>query len=272
MRGSKVTFSVPQRGSKKKLLDMTVQNAEQSLETINRIKGWERNILLELKELLRLSKIPSVIECYDISHTGGADTVCGMVTYVDTKPRKSGYKKFKIESASSSDDYGAMSEAIFRRLNRAMEGDEKFLPLPDLILLDGGKGHVSTIRQLLENLGVSIPVFGLAKDDRHKTHEITDDTSSIEISIRSNLFRFLAGMQEEVHRYAIGYHKKLHKKNTVRSTLENIPGIGEAKRKALLSHFKSISAIKEADIDELTAVSGITPALAEKIKEYFSDC
>lgn len=270
VKGLKVTFTIPVRGEKKKLLDMTYHNAQQAIDTVNRIKTRERKVLSELKELLKLPKLPVLIECYDISHTGGADTVCGMVSYCDAKPKKKNYKKFKIESAASSDDYGAMSEAIFRRIMRAVEQkDEKFLPLPDLILLDGGRGHVSTIRELLKNIGVNIPVFGLAKDENHKTHKLTDDVSDIEISMRSQLFKFLAGMQDEVHRFAIGYHKNLHKKNTVHSVLEEIPGIGQAKRKALLSHFKKVSAIKKAGIEELTEVPGITPKIAEEIVKFF---
>ncbi len=272
IRGSKVTVSVPFRGEKKKLLDMTYENAIQSLETVNRIKSAERSIMMELKDTLGLNEIPRIIECYDISHTAGSDAVGGMVTFSDTHPKKSGYRRFKIESADASDDYGAMSEVIFRRINRAVEdNDPKFLPLPDLILLDGGRGHVATIRNLFNNMGISIPVFGLVKDDKHKTRELTDDTSTIGISIRSPLFKFLARVQEEVHRYAIGYHKNLHKKSTVHSQLEEIPGVGKAKRLALLEHFKSVSAIKKASHEELCAVKGISPSLADNILKFFKN-
>ena len=269
LKGSKVAISVPQRGEKRKMLDMAEANAVQAIEAINLTKTRERAIMLELKSLLSLAKMPRIIECYDISHTAGADSVGGMVSYYDTHPKKSSYRKFKIESAAAADDYGAMSEVVFRRINRALEGDEKFLPLPDLILLDGGRGQVSTVRKLLANIGVSVPVFGLAKDDKHRTKEITSDTESITVPIRPKLFRFLANMQEEVHRYAIGYHKNLHKKSTVKSGIESIPGIGPAKHAALLEYFKSVENIRAADKEALSNVKGINPDLAERIYEYF---
>ncbi len=268
-RGGKVVITVPKRGEKKKMLDMCYANALQSLDTINLTGSRERKIMLEIKELLGLDKMPRLIECYDISHTGGADSVGGMVVYEDTKPKKNRYRRFKIDSAESCDDYGAMSEVIFRRVNRFLEGDEKFTPLPDLILLDGGKGHVSVIRKLLRNLDVSIPVFGLAKDDSHKTKELVGEDEDIAISIRSHLFRFLAGVQEEVHRYAITYHKKLHKKSSVKSVLSDIPGVGEAKRTALLKHFKSVENIKNASVEELCMVKGISERIAEEINGFF---
>ena len=195
MKGSKVAFFVPQRGEKRKMLDMAEANAIQAIETINLTKTRERSIMLELKALLNLAKMPRIIECYDISHTAGSDSVGGMVSYYDTHSKKGNYRKFKIESATAADDYGAMSEVVFRRINRALEGDEKFLPFPDLIFLDGGRGQVSTVRKLLANIGVSIPVFGLVKDDRHRTKEITSDAESITVPIRSKLFRFLANKQ-----------------------------------------------------------------------------
>lgn len=269
LKGRNVSIIVPKRGEKRKMLSMAEANAVQAIEAINLTKTRERAIMLELKSLLDLPKMPRIIECYDISHTAGSDSVGGMVSYVDTHPKKSNYRKFKIESAASADDYGAMAEVVFRRVNRAVEGDEKFLPLPDLILLDGGRGQVSTVRRLLQNINVSIPVFGLAKDDKHRTKEITSDTESITVPIRSRLFRFLANMQEEVHRYAIGYHKKLHKKTAVKSELEEIEGVGPAKRKALLEYFKSVENIRAADIATLQNVKGINEGLAEKIFEYF---
>lgn len=269
LKGSKVTICVPKRGEKRKMLDMAEANAVQAIEAVNLTKTHERAIMLELKSLLGLSKMPRIIECYDISHTAGADSVGGMVLYADARPRKSGYRKFKIESAAAADDYGAMAEVVFRRINRAIEGDDKFLPLPDLILLDGGRGQVSAVRRLLENISVEIPVFGLAKDDKHRTKELTTDTESITVPIRSKLFRFLANMQEEVHRYAIGYHKKLHKKSTVKSGLEGIKGVGPAKHKALLEYFKSVENIKAAEVSALRNVQGITPELAERIYSHF---
>lgn len=269
LRGSKVEIIVPKRGEKKKMLDMAAANAVQAIETVNLTKSHERAVMLELKTLLNLPKMPRLIECYDISHTAGSDTVGGMVSYVDTHPKKGNYRKFRIESSAAADDYGAMAEVVFRRIERAAQGDEKFLPLPDLILIDGGKGQVSVIRELLKNINSDIPVFGLAKDDKHRTKEITSDCESITIPIRSKLFRFLANMQEEVHRYAIGYHKKLHKKNTVKSELEEISGVGPAKRKALLEYFKSIDNIKAADVSAIKNVKGINSELAEKIYRHF---
>ncbi len=281
MRGTRVSLQVPQRGEKKQLLQMAIANAQQALEGINATKNKARAMLLELKELLNLPALPHRIEAYDISNTGGADSVGSLVVFHDGRPKKSEFRKFKIKTVDGPDDYSSMREVVYRRLAHAQKEQEeiqngilpvekaKFLPMPDLILLDGGKGHVGVIRELLEEMHISIPVFGMAKDDRHRTKSLTTDKDIIDLNMQKRVFRFLAEVQEEVHKQAVGYHSKLHKKKQLLSELEHIKGVGPAKRKALLQHFKSASAVKRATVEELQAVCGITEALATEIYQTF---
>lgn len=276
-RGSKVTVTVPKQGAKKAMMDMVRGNALQSLENIRSVANKTKALLLELKEELQLPILPRRIEAYDISNTAGADSVGGMVVFTDGTPLKRAYRKFKIQSIEGADDYGSMCEVIFRRMTHGIEEQNqieagqlaadkaKFVPLPDLILLDGGKGHVNTVKQLMAEKGWSVPVLGMVKDDRHKTRAITNGEQEFSFAVSSPAFRFFAGVQEEVHRHAISYHKQVHKKHQLMSSLEEIAGIGPAKRKALLKHFGSAGAIKKAEVEELQQVTGITEELAQRI-------
>lgn len=279
----KVSINVPQRGEKAHLIKMVVKNAEESLRQHifkrNRDQMEQNDVLAELSDVLSLSKTPFRIESYDISNISGAQSIGVGITYVDAKPSKKDYRKYNIKTVVGANDYESMREIIARRINKAYEEEEavkngtldsdktKFLPLPDLILLDGGKGHVTAIKQLMETMGEDIPVFGLVKDDNHRTRGITDESEEFEVSINSVLFRFLFDMQEEVHRFAITAFRKKHEKASVYSQLEAIPGIGEIKRKKLLQTFISIENIKNASYDDL--LSAVDKRAAESVYNYF---
>ena len=281
LRKSKVSISVPQRGEGKAMMEMVRSNALQSLENIRSADNKTKALLLELKEELQLPILPRRMEAYDISNTAGADSVGGMVVFSDGAPLKRAYRKFKIKSVEGPDDYASMCEVLFRRMTHGLEEeqliqtgelaikDAKFYPFPDLILLDGGKGHVNTVKEMMQEKGWQIPLFGMVKDDKHKTRAITNGDEEFSFRVTSPVFRLFARIQEEVHRHAISYHKQVHKKHQLMSSLEEIEGIGPAKRKALLKHFGSATAIKQANVTELCQVSGINQELAEKIyKKY----
>lgn len=281
--GSKVTISVPMRGEKAQLIKMVNKNAEEALNQYifkrNREQTEQNDVLFELAKLLSLKNTPYRIESYDISNISGADSIGVCIVYNAAKASKKDYRKFNIKTVDGADDYESMREVIARRINKAYEEEEaikngtlprekaKFLPFPDLILLDGGKGHVSAIKLLFETLGEEIPVFGLVKDDKHRTRGITDENDEYNVDINSSLFRFLFEIQEEVHRFAITSFRKKHENALVYSTLENISGIGEIKRKKLLNAFLSIENIKNAELNELSAV--IDKRVAASVYEYF---
>ncbi|MBR5236294.1 MAG: excinuclease ABC subunit UvrC [Clostridia bacterium] len=280
--GRKVIIRCPKRGEKKKLTDMACKNARQNAVD-HILKDSGRNIpkaVLELKEKLGLSVLPKRIEAYDISHTAGSEPVASMVVFIDGRPAKSQYRRFKIEKASGGDDYQSMTETIYRRFKHAQDEEKemeagtlqkpKFLPLPDLILLDGGKGQVNTIAPLMEMMDKDIPLFGMVKDDRHRTRGlISKEGEEIGFLTTSEVFRLIASVQEEVHRFAINYHKKLRGKRNIHSTLEEIDGVGRETRKKLMRHFKTISAIKEATPEILQAVPGISKKVSQNIYDFF---
>lgn len=282
--GRKTVLRAPQRGEKKKLTEMACKNARQNAVD-HILKGSGRNVpaaILELKEKLNLPALPKRIESYDISHTAGSDAVASMVVLVDGKPARSQYRRFKIQVAKGGDDYAALTEVIFRRFRHANEEQEqlekgetikpKFLPLPDLILLDGGKGQVDAISKLLEMMDRDVSLFGMVKDDRHRTRGvISTEGAEIGFSPVSEAFRLMGTLQEEVHRFAIEYHKKLRTKRIIGSVLEDIPGVGAETRKKLIKHFKSVSAIRKATREEISAISGISRPTAENIYNFFKE-
>lgn len=268
--GYKIHLLVPQRGEKSNMVKMVNKNAEESLR-IHRFKRdkeqTEQNLILsDLMHLLQLEHPPYRIESYDISNISGAQSIGVCIVYKNAKPYKNGYRKFNIKTVEGANDYESMREVLYRRFDTAYEEEDaikagtlapdkaKFVELPDLILLDGGKGHVSVIKELFENLGETIPVYGLVKDDKHRTRGLTDENEEIYLDKESALFKFLTCMQDEVHRFAISAFRKRHESAAIQSELESIPGVGAAKRNRLLLHFLSMERIKQASVEELTAV------------------
>ena len=282
MKKKKVSISTPKRGEKLKLVEMVKKNADIALGNykIRILKEKEKNIVLDtMQNLLRLEKRPDRIEAYDISNIQGADNVGAMVVFENGKSAKRKYRLFKIRSFDGADDYASMREVIYRRFRHALEEedqiqkgemlrkDAKFLPLPDLLLLDGGRGHLNVICDLLDMIEVDIPVFGMVKNDKHKTRGLISKIGEIEISATSPVFKLITNIQDEVHNAAITYHRKLHGK--IGSELDKIGGIGEKRRKALLTTFKTIDKIKEANVDELMNVKEMDRKSAQSVYDYF---
>lgn len=273
-RGKKVEITVPQRGEGLKTVQMCLSNASQKLGEYLGRKGEETAVLDEMAKLLDLPVVPEYIEAYDISHTAGSDNVAGMVVFKNARPYKRAYKRFSIKGFSGQDDYGSMREVISRRLNRyeeEKESGEGFGKLPDLILLDGGVGQVNAVRPVIEAFGLDIPVLGMVKDNKHKTRAITKDGREIEIRDGRRVFTLISSIQEEVHRFAITYHKEKHTRSSLETKLTSIEGIGKKKAAVLMKEFKSLAKIKAASADELSAVQGISKKDAENIKSFFSE-
>ena len=270
--GKKAEILLPQRGEQKDLVSMCRNNAADNLAQKTELLGREMSALNELARLLGLSAAPRVIESYDISNTAGDENVAGMVVFRDGKPYKPHYRMFKIKSFAGQDDYRSMAEVLDRRFTEYENGEnEGFSTLPDLILLDGGKGQISAVEQILKKHNINVPLFGMVKDSKHRTRAIATNGGDISIKANESAYRLVTTIQDEVHRFAIGYHKKRRSKKMLNSELLTIEGIGEAKAKALLKHFKTMKAIREARVDELSAVAGINRSLAEKIYSEFNN-
>lgn len=271
-RGNKVNVIVPQRGEQAKLVNMCRSNAAEALAQKKDATVREYSVLEELKEALGLEKLPEYIESYDISNLAGTENVAGMVVYKNGKPLKSAYKKFKIKGFDGQDDYGSMKEVLTRRFEeyyKADNSDEGFGKLPDLILLDGGKGQVAVVKEVLEKMNIDVPLFGMVKDDKHRTRAITGDGGEIAISSKRALFAFVTRIQDEVHRFAIGYHHSRRSKNTFKSSLTEIDGIGQVRAKILLKHFRTIENISNADLQELENAPKMTKDSALAVYKYF---
>lgn len=270
-RGRKVTIIHPQIGENAKLVEMCRANAAEKLaQSIGR-KGKDVEALEELKELLGI-ECAEYIESYDISHTFGADNVAGMVVFKDGVPFKKAYKRFAIKGFTGQDDYGSMAEVLRRRFTHYFEEKESgegFGKLPDLILLDGGDGQINAVKPVLEEFGLNIPLFGMVKDGKHRTRAIATGGREISISSNRKAFTLVSDIQEEVHRFAISYHRQKHKKSTIATTLTKIETIGDSKAKLLLKNFKTLTAIRNATVEELMSIKGINRVNAEKIVEYF---
>ena len=282
--GRKVKITVPQKGDKRALLELARRDVVELSKTIelkvSSASEKEKALTEALSEILkrfypqdaeRSRKNSYRVESYDISNTNGVDTVGAMVVFSNLKPVKKDYRRFKIRTVEGQDDYGSLSEMLERRFRRALEGDRSFADMPDLILMDGGQGQVTAAEKVLEKLGLRIPVLGMAKDDSHRTRALVNGRGD-ELLLRDNplMFKYCGTIQEEVHRFAIDYHRNLHNRNSIGSVLDNIEGIGPAKRNALLSSFASVEDIKKADVETLMKVKGITARNARAIKEYFS--
>ncbi len=271
-RGKKAQIFRPQRGEKAKVSEMCLNNAAQKLGEYLGRKGSETAALDELAKLLGLSKTPEYIESYDISHTAGSDNVAGMVVFKNGRPYKSAYRKFSIKGFDGQDDYGSMSEVISRRMNRyeeEKESGEGFGKLPDLILLDGGQGQVNAVKPVIEAFGYDVPVFGMVKDSKHRTRAIADGGEEIAINSSRKAFTLVSSIQEEVHRFAITYHKKKHSKSNIGLTLTKIEGIGEKKAAMLLKEMKTLTRIKNSTVEELSNIKGISEKDARNIVTYF---
>lgn len=264
-KGQKVTIRVPQKGEKKSLVEMVRKNAVEYLEKFSDLnkRKYEKSIgaLDELKEILNLEESPKRIESFDISNIQGVDSIGSMVVFTDGKKDKKEYRRYKIKTVIGPNDYDSMAEIVERRL--------KYGNFPDLILLDGGKGQVSAVKKVLQANGVEIPLWGMYKDDKHRTKGLISQEKEIELDKTSNLYRFVASIQEEVHNYAITYHRSLRNKSLTKSVLDDIQGIGEKRKKALLNHFKDIEAIKKATFEELLEVEGMNKASCESVYNFF---
>ncbi len=275
VRGKKCTITIPQRGEGLKLVNMCRENAYEKLAQKKGKSGAEVKVLEELRLLLGLNKVPEYIESYDISHTGGADNVAGMIVFKNGKPLKRAYRTFNIKSFVGQDDYGSMREVLTRRFNEYLEHkdenpQEGFGKLPDLILLDGGKGQVNAVKEVLAKFNLDIPLFGMVKDSKHKTRAITGDGGEIAINSNRSVFTLVSDIQEEVHRFSVGFHHKKHTKRGLELSLTKIEGIGDKKAQELLKIFKTIKAIKSASVQDLEQVKGINRELAEKIYDFYN--
>lgn len=266
-----VTVTVPQKGEKKKLLDLSLLNVRQY--KLDRLKQAEKlnpeqksvRLMKEIQQALNLDKLPMQIECFDNSNISGSDAVAACVVFKKCKPSKQDYRKFHIKTVAGPDDYASMKEVVRRRYSRAIEEET---PLPDLIITDGGKGQMEVVREVVEDeLHLNIPIAGLAKDDRHRTHELLYGFPPIVIGLKvdSPLFRLMTQIQDEVHRFAITFHRNERSKHQIASELDHIKGIGEKTKTALLKHFKSVKRIRQATLEELSEIVG--PAKAKIVHE-----
>ena len=269
--GHKVTLTVAQRGEGLSRVLLAKKNASEYLSMKVGRTVKEINALEDLAKLLGLSKIPTIIESYDISNLGEDSRVGGMVVYRNGRPYKAGYRKFTIKNVVGQNDYACMQEVIRRRLQRYLDGDESFAPLPDLILLDGGKGHVSAVHKVLDDMNISIVLYGLVKDEKHRTRAIAAEGEEIQINANKKLFSLLTNIQDEVHRFSLSFQQQTHKKKTYELELTKIKGIGETKALALIKHFKTKQALKEATAEEIAAVAKIKPDKANEVQLFIRD-
>ncbi len=264
-KGKKIEFHIPIRGEKRKLLDLVKKNAEQNYIKENNIVNLKRRremqLLEELQNIIKMERFPHRIEVFDISNIAGVDSVGGQVVFIDGKKAPKEYRRYRIKTIQGPDDYHSLKEVIERRVQHEN--------LPDLFLMDGGKGQVSIIRATLDDMGIDIPVYGLYKDDKHRTKGICSDSELFEVDKRSELYRFIAGIQYEVHRFAIDYHRSLREKKLSKSELDEIEGVGPKKKMILLKEFKSVKRISEKTVEEISVVKGIDKKTAERIVEYF---
>ena len=286
-KGSRVYLKVPKIGSKEKLVELAAQNAKlilsQDREKLKREEGRTIGAVKEISDLLKLP-LPGTarMEAYDISNINGFENVGSMVVYEKGKPKRSDYRKFKIKSVSGPDDYACMREVLTRRFRHGMEESREleeqemdqeygsFTKFPDLILMDGGRGQVNIALSVLEELGIDIPVCGMVKDDNHRTRGLYYHNIELPIDTHSEGFKLITRIQDEAHRFAIEYHRSLRSKTQVRSVLDDIPGVGPARRKALMRHFKSLEEIRQATVEELMEIPKMNERTAEEIVTFFA--
>ena len=276
-RGMNVKIITPKKGNKEKLVEMAVKNAENQLlkdfEKLKRESERTKGASEEIRKLLGLETL-NRIESYDISNTNGFESVGSMVVFVDGRPKNMDYRKFKIRSVKGPDDYASMREVLMRRFQHGIKDAENevngsFADMPDLILMDGGRGQVNIALDVLNELGLDVPVAGMVKDDRHRTRGLYFNNVEIGVDIHSEGFKLITRIQDETHRFAIEYHRSLRSKEQVHSILDDIPDIGPARRRALMRHFKDINAIRAAKVDELMDVEGMSRKAAESVYAFF---
>jgi excinuclease ABC subunit C len=267
--GRKVTLSVPQRGRRRELMELAKKNAREEIVRVETGRERRAKSLELFGQMMGLAETPETLEAYDISNLSGTNTVGSMVVFEQAQPKKSRYRRFKIRSvAHGQDDYQAMEEMLLRRMQRWADGDEKFAELPSVFLIDGGLGHVRVAKRVLDRFACDRPVFGMVKDDHHRTRGlVAPDGREFGISTVPAVFALVGQIQEEVHRFAIDYQRSLRRSDTVKSQLEQIPGVGTKRREALLKQFRSISAIQAASVEQLAAV--IPRTAAQAVYEYY---
>lgn len=280
-KGGKVNIRVPKKGTKEKLVELAANNAQLVLtkdkERLKREEGRTIGAVKEIEKLLGLQDIYRM-EAYDISNTNGFESVGSMVVYDRGRPKRNDYRKFKIKGIKGADDYGSMREVLTRRFTHGLREKEEskelggFTAFPDLILMDGGKGQVNVALEVLESLRLDIPVCGMVKDDRHRTRGLYYQNEEIAIDRSSEAFRLVTRIQDEAHRFAIEYHKQLRGKGQVHSILDDIEGIGPARRKALMRNFTSLDEIKGATVEELAAIPAMNEKSAESVYKFFHSC
>ena len=268
--GRKVAIRTPERGDTKKLCDMVYENASRHAYQYKEGREADEAVLVKLAGMLGLEVLPERIESFDISNYGKENITAGMVVFEQGRPKKSEYRLFKMKNITQKqDDYASMAEAVTRRFERAKNNDEGFSVLPDLILLDGGKGHVSVIKEVFRKMRIDIPVFGMAKDDYHKTRTLCSEDEEISIAKEKQVYMLIYKLQEEVHRFTVSKMRSAKEKTLKKSLLEEIEGIGSEKAKKILAHFKSVAALKKASLEEIKAVKGISVKNAENVYNYF---
>ena len=276
-RESRVYLKVPKRGQAKELVDLVGRNASEVLARQEQEETYQEQrtagVLEQLQNMLGLEDVPHRMECYDISNTQGTESVASMVVFVDGKPKKDQYRRFKIKTVDGANDYASLKEVLTRRLKHGLAeqtegGNRKFSAFPDVIMMDGGRGQVNIALEVLKELELSIPVCGMVKDNHHRTRGLYYNNIEIPMDSHSELFLLITRMQDEAHRFAITYHRSLRGKRNLASVLDDIPGVGEKRKKNLLKHFGSFTKIKEASIEELLEVEGINHAVAEEIYSY----
>ena len=283
-RGSKVSIIVPRKGKKEKLVELAHKNAALVLtRDMDKIKREEERTTGAMKEICSWLGLNNVtrVESYDISNINGFQSVGSMVVFENGKPKKSDYRKFKIKTVKGPDDYASMHEVLSRRLKHGLLERDKlasenltdevgsFTRFPDLIMMDGGKGQVHIAEQVMGELGLNIPVCGMVKDDSHRTRGLYFNDREIPVTVNSEGFRLMTRIQDEVHRFAIEYHRSLRSKEQVKSVLDDIPGIGEKRRKALMKNFKSLEAVREASVEELAGVESMNEKAAVSVYKFF---
>lgn len=266
--GARVLVRIPRRGEKAELIRLANRNAQEEAERVTTETERRSKTLELLAKMTGLHAPPRRMESYDISNTGSSDIVASMVVYEDAGPKKSAYRRFQIKSISEPDDYRSMEEVLTRRLQRYLDGDEKFAPLPDVFLIDGGATHAAVAEKVLAGFGLSVPVFGMVKDDRHRTRAlITAQGHEIGIQASEPVFSLIGRIQEETHRFAVAYHHQRHTKSSYRSALDEIPGVGAVRRKQLLKVFGTIQAIREAEVEALCRA--VPRSTAQAVYDHF---